>query len=163
MRKLIALLFISANTLGAATFWGATGTAAADASSSTFIPLTAKFRACDFTWAVNVATNGVGTGHSVISRTGNDVVAQVQIEAAAPGAHYNVRLIQSPRTSPGCGAGDPGVTAGGIDTDGSGAGSVTVQGALATGTTGVWVFVDRPSPHSQRPIDFFTSEIITPI
>ncbi|WAJ44593.1 hypothetical protein OK015_26360 [Mycobacterium sp. Aquia_216] len=165
MRKITALFFIGANILGTAIFWSATGVATADASSAgTPVPLTPKFRACDFTWAVNVPTFGKGSGHTVISKAAsNNVVAQVQLIAAEPQTHYNVRLIQSPRTSAGCGAGDAGVTAGGIDTDGSGAGAVTLQNAIAANSTGVWVFVDRPSPHSQTPIDFYTSEIITAI
>jgi hypothetical protein len=135
-----------------------------DATAGTLVPLTPKFRACDFTWAVNVPTFGKGSGQAVISKAAsNNVVAQVGLIAAEPQTHYNVRLIQSPRTSPGCGAGDTGVIAGGIDTDGSGAGTVTLQNPLAANTTGVWIFVDRPSPHSQTPIDFYTSEIITPI
>ncbi|WP_083743370.1 hypothetical protein [Mycobacterium rhizamassiliense] len=145
-------------------FWGNAGIAAADASSGAFVPLTPKFRACDFTWATNVATNGTGSGRTAISKAGsNKVVAQVQLIAAQPQAHYNVRLIQSPSPTAGCGAGDAGVTAGGFDTDGSGAGALTLQSTISSNTTGVWVFVDRPSPHSQTPIDFFTSEIITPI
>jgi hypothetical protein len=165
MRKIPALLFIGANILGTAAFCGATGIATADASSGgSLVPLTPKFRACDFTWALNVPTMGKGSGQTVISRAGsNKVVAQVQLIAAEPGAHYNVRLIQSPRTSAGCGAGDAGVAAGGIDTDGSGAGTVTVEGPIAANSTGAWVFVDRPSPHSQTPIDFYTSEVVTPI
>ena len=165
MRKITALLFIGANMLGMATFWGTAGIAAADASSAgTLVPLIPKFRACDFTWAINVPTNGIGTGQTVISKAApNKVVAQVQLAAAEPQAHYNVRLIQSPRTSAGCAAGDPGVTVGGIDTDGTGAGTLTLQDTISANTTGVWVFIDRPSPHSQRPIDFYTSEIITPI
>ncbi|MCV7031866.1 hypothetical protein [Mycobacterium sherrisii] len=165
MRKISTVILLGANLLGTATVWGLTGVAAADSSAAgKFVPVTAKFRACDFTWAINVPTNGTGTGHAIIGRgASNEVVAQVQLAAAEPQAHYNVRLIQSPRTSPGCAAGDPGVAVGGIDTDGSGAGTVTVRGGIAAGTTGVWVFVDRPSPHSQRPIDFYTSEIITPI
>lgn len=165
MRKITTAVLLGANLLGTATVWGLTGVAAADSSGAgKFVPLTPKLRACDFTWAVNVPTDGVGTGHTVISTgASHEVVAQVQLAAAEPQAHYNVRLIQSPRTSPGCAAGDPGVATGGIDTDATGAGTVTVQGGIAAGTTGVWVFVDRPSPHSQRPIDFYTSEIITPI
>lgn len=165
MRKIIALLFVSANMLAAATIWGATGVAAADANSAgSLVPLTPKFRACDFTWAVNVPTMGKGSGQAVISKAAsNKVVAQVQLIAAEPQAHYNVRLIQSPRTSAGCGAGDIGVTAGGIDTDGTGAGTMTLEGAISANSTGVWVFVDRPSAHSQTPIDFYTSEIVTPI
>jgi hypothetical protein len=151
--------------IGTAAFWGATGVAAADASSAgTLVPLTPKFRACEFTWAVNVATNGKGSGQTVISKAApNKVIAQVELAAAEPQAHYNVRLIQSPRPGAGCAAGDAGVTAGGLDTDGSGAGTVTLQDTISTNTTGVWVFVDRPSPHSQRPIDFYTSDIIAPI
>ena len=165
MRKITALLLAGANMLGAAAFWGAMGVAAADASSSgTVVPLIPKFRACDFTWAINVATNGVGTGQTVISKTAsNQVVAQVQLFAAEPQAHYNVRLIQSPRPSAGCAAGDAGVTASGIDTDGTGAGALTLQATISANMTGVWVFIDRPSPHSQRPIDFYTSEFITSI
>jgi hypothetical protein len=164
MRRITALLFVGVNVLGTAAFWSATGIAAADVSSAGFVPLTPKFRACDFTWATNVATNGVGTGHTVISKAApNKVVAQVQLAAAEPQAHYNVRLIQSPGISAGCAAGDPGVSVGGIDTDGTGAGAVTLQDTVSANTTGVWVYVDRPSPHSQRPIDFYTSEIITPI
>ncbi|MEM6110417.1 hypothetical protein AAHS21_29985 [Mycobacterium sp. 050272] len=165
MRRSIALLCVGANMLASATFWGATGVATADSSSGgSFVPLTPKFRACDFTWAVNVPTMGKGSGQAVISRAAsNKVVAQVQLIAAEPGAHYNVRLIQSPRTSAGCGAGDVGVSAGGLDTDGSGAGTTTLEAPLAANSTGVWVFVDRPSPHSQTPIDFYTSEIVTPI
>ncbi|WAC92343.1 hypothetical protein [Mycobacterium sp. Aquia_213] len=165
MRKITALLFVGANMVGTAMFCGATGVAAADASSGgSVVPLTPKFRACDFTWAVNVPTYGKGSGQTVISRAAsNKVVARVQLIAAEPQAHYNVRLIQSPRTSAGCGAADAGVTAGGIDTDGSGAGTVTLDGPIAANSTGAWVFVDRPSPHSQTPIDFYTSEIIASI
>ena len=165
MRKFTALLFVSAIILAAAAFWDATGVAGADSNAAgALVPLTPKFRACDFTWATNVATNGTGSGHTVIGKAGsNKVVAQVQLIAAQPQAHYNVRLIQSPRPSAGCGAGDAGVVAGGIDTDGAGAGTLTLQGTISANSTGVWVFVDRPSPHSQTPTDFFTSEIITPI
>jgi hypothetical protein len=164
MRRITALLLFGVNIIGAATFWGMTGVAAADASSTgAIVPLTPKFRACDFTWAVNVPTMGKGSGQTVISKSASTVVAQVSLIAAEPQAHYNVRLIQSPRTSAGCGAADAGVAAGAIDTDGSGAGSVTLQNTIVANTTGVWVFVDRPSPHSQTPIDFYTSEIVTPI
>ncbi len=165
MRRIPAMSLVAADMLGTTLFCVATGVAAADANSGgSLVPLTPKFRACDFTWAVNVPTMGKGSGQAVIGRTGsNRVVAQVQLIAAEPGAHYNVRLIQSPRTSAGCGAADVGVTAGGIDTDGSGAGTATLEGPISANSTGVWVFVDRPSPHSQTPIDFYTSEIVTPI
>ena len=165
MRKITALLLIGANMLGASALWGAMGVAAADARSvGTVVPLIPKFRACDFTWALNVATNGKGTGQTVISKTApNQVVAQVQLLAAEPQAHYNVRLIQSPRPSVGCAAGDPGVSASGIDTDDTGAGTLTLQATTSANMTGVWVFIDRPSPHSQRPIDFYTSEFIASI
>ena len=87
----------------------------------------------------------------------------MQLIAAEPQAHYNVRLIQSPRSSAGCVAGDAGVTAGGIDTDGSGAGALTLQDTISANATAVWVFIDRPSPHTQTPIDFYTSEFIASI
>jgi hypothetical protein len=165
MRRITALLLVGTNLLGTAAFWSTPAVAAADSSSAgSFQPLIPKFRACDFTWAVNVPTFGTGRGQSVISKAApNKVVAQVELTAAEPQAHYNVRLIQSPRPGAGCAAGDAGVTAGGLDTDGSGAGTVTLQDTISANTTGVWMFVDRPSPHSQRPIDFYTSDIIAPI
>lgn len=160
MRRIIAPLFIGANMLVAAALWSPS----AGASAGALVPLTPKFRACDFTWATNVATNGTGTGHTVISKAApNKVVAQVQLLAAAPQAHFNVRLIQSPSPSAGCGGGDAGVTAGGIDTDGTGAGTLTLQDTISANSTGVWVFVERPSAHTQTPTEFYTSEIITPI
>jgi hypothetical protein len=165
MRRITALLFVGANVLAPAAFWGGTGVAAADASSAgTLVPLSPKFRACDFTWALNVPTNGKGSGQAVISKAGsNKVVAQVQLIAAEPQTHYNVRLIQSPRPSAGCVVGDSGVTAGGIDTDGAGSGTLTLQDAISANTTGAWVFIERPSAHSQSPIEFLTSDIIAPI
>jgi hypothetical protein len=59
--------------------------------------------------------------------------------------------------------GDSGVTAGGIDTDGAGSGTLTLQDAISANTTGAWVFIERPSAHSQSPIEFLTSDIIAPI
>jgi hypothetical protein len=38
-----------------------------------------------------------------------------------------------------------------------------VQGPIASGATGAWVIVERPSDHSQTPAEFYTSEYIAAI
>jgi hypothetical protein len=47
---------------------------------------------------------------------------------------------------------------GALDTDGAGVGNATVRDSLSSGTTGVWVFIRRPSPRSQSPAEFYTSD-----
>lgn len=63
MRRISAMSLVAANMIGTTLFCVATGVAAADANSGgSLVPLTPKFRACDFTWAVNVPTMGKGSG-----------------------------------------------------------------------------------------------------
>jgi hypothetical protein len=50
-----------------------------------------------------------------------------------------------------------------MDTDGAGNATVTIQDGIRSGTTGVWVIVERPDPHSQNPAEFYTSEFLAPV
>ena len=151
-------------SLGAPAVASASPTTADTASTSSVMPLSGKWRACDFTnlkWVPNpgyarpvahVGTDGAG-----------NVVATVDIATAQPNARYDVRIVQTPRPSSGCAAGAPGVLSGGLPTDGAGAGSVTIDGPVAPGATGAWVLVDLPSGSSQTPSEFYTSEFIAAI
>jgi hypothetical protein len=105
------------------------------------------------------------TVSSVIRVSGGAVAADVRLSNPdSPGTHYELRLIQAPRASNSlCGAGAPGVATGGLDSDGSGQASSTVQDSIRSGTTGVWVFVSRPSDSSQVPVEFYTSDFIAPV
>ena len=61
-----------------------------------------------------------------------------------PGMHYNVGVIEEPRPSSAtCGPGDPGTAFAGLDTDAAGVGTTTVQDTVRSGTTGVWVIIER--------------------
>ncbi|HEU4363313.1 MAG TPA: hypothetical protein VFR27_17650, partial [Mycobacterium sp.] len=101
-------------------------------------------------------------GSVVIRVNGNTVVAEVQfVNTRRPGTHYDVGLIQVPRsTSAPCGPGSPGTTFTGMDVDAGGRASATLQDTISSGTTGVWVKVQRPSPRSQDPIEFYTSSFL---
>jgi hypothetical protein len=57
----------------------------------------------------------------------------------------------------------PGVGTAGLDTDGAGAGAVTLQTPAPAGTTGAWVFLDRPGEYSQTPVEFYTSDFIADV
>jgi hypothetical protein len=93
------------------------------------------------------------------------VVAEVHLsDTPQPGTHYDVGLIQEPRPSSAtCGPGDPGTTFTGLDTDGAGNGTVTIQDSVRQGTTGVWVIVARPNGNSQNPAEFYTSDFVAPV
>ncbi|WP_407688556.1 hypothetical protein [Mycobacterium sp. HUMS_1102779] len=146
----------------AAALWTAGGEAAASpAGASTLVPLTQKFRACDFTPAINMQSKGHGTAHAVIGRDATQTVtAHVHLVAAEPGVHYTVRLIQAPSSSVSCTAGSAGVTTGVMDTDPTGTATLALRDALSPNTTGAWVFVERPSQNSQTPSEYYTSEFI---
>ena len=69
------------------------------------------------------------------------------------GTHYDVRLIQVPRASNSlCGSAGPGVAVGGLDSDGVGRATTTLQDSIRPGTTGVWVFIQRPTPITPVPV-----------
>ncbi len=131
---------------------------------SSAMPLSGKWRACDFTDLKWVPNPGYArpVAHVGTDAAGN-VMATVDIATAQPNAVYEVRVIETPRPSSGCAAGAPGVVTSGLQTDAAGAGSVTVVGPVATGATGAWVIVDLPSGSSQTPTEFYTSEFIASI
>jgi hypothetical protein len=137
-------------------------------SGPTTVALRGALKNCDFS---NVGTApvvpflGLGTGSALIHTAGSTVVADVQlVDTNEPGMHFDVGLIQVPRAaSATCGPGDPGTAYTGLDIADSGVGTVTIQDTIRQGTTGVWVVVQRPNPHSQAPAEFYTSEFVAPV
>ncbi|MCV7074646.1 hypothetical protein [Mycobacterium szulgai] len=148
---------------------GANFAAASPGSSGgTIVALRSAMRQCDFSrtnYAPMVPQPPLGTGSAIIHRSGSAVVAEVNlVNSADPGMHFDVGLIQAPRpSSSGCGPGSPGTAFTGLDIDGSGRGSVTIQDTIQQGTTGVWVIIERPNEHSQDPAEFYTSEFVAPV
>ncbi|MCV7099338.1 hypothetical protein [Mycobacterium palustre] len=140
----------------------------AAAANGTTVVLESKLRRCDFSLvseAAQVPFPALGSGSALIRTTGSTVTAEVRVAIPnRPGTHYDVGLIQEPRPSSAtCGPGDPGTAFTGLDTDGAGNAAVTIQDAVGSGTTGVWVIVERPDPHSQNPAEFYTSEFLAPV
>jgi hypothetical protein len=139
--------------------------APAGTNAGTTVPLRGILRACDFSPINGGAPRNNATASSVIRATGGTVSAEVHLaDASSPGTHYQVQLIQSPRASNSpCVSGGPGVAVGGLDTDGSGQATSTVQDSIQPGTTGVWVFIQRPGQFSQTPAEFYTSDFVASI
>jgi hypothetical protein len=134
----------------------ATSTGIANAASP--MPLTSQLRACDTTKLHWASATAYARMVADVTSSGSTVTAHVDAATAAPNAQYVVRVIQTPRASNGCAAGDPGVISGVLQTDAAGAGSVTLQGPIAAGKTGAWVAVDLPAEYSQTPTEFYTTE-----
>jgi hypothetical protein len=139
--------------------------AAASAAGGSPVPLRSIMRACDFNPLQWVGGVNRAAATSVISASGGTVTAEVHLsEPGSPGTHFNVSLIQAPRASNApCGAPGPGVAVGGLDTDGAGQATTTLQDRIQSGTTGAWVLIQRPSPYSQTPDEFYTSDFIAPV
>jgi hypothetical protein len=140
----------------------------ATADGGTTVVFDNYLRRCDFSKiasAPQVPRPMLGTGSAVIHAAGSKAVAEVQlVDAPEPGMHFDVGLIQIPRpASAGCGPGDPGTAFTGMDMDAGGRGTATVQDTIRSGTTGVWVIVQRPNPNSQNPAEFYTSEFVAPV
>lgn len=137
----------------------------ASASNGTVVPLRSVMRACDFNPLQWVGGVNRGAATSVIRGAGGTVTADVHLsEPGSPGAHFDVSLIQAPRgSSSPCGSGGPGVAVGSLDTDGAGQATTTVQDRIQSGTTGAWVLIQQPSPYSQTPVEFYTSDFVAPI
>jgi hypothetical protein len=138
------------------------------ANSNTRVVLDATLRDCDFSLARTapaIPRPMLGTGWVDIHHNGPSVVAEVHLDDPnEPGAHYTVGVIEEPRpSSASCGPGAAGTTFGGLDTDAAGVGSTTVRDGLQSGTTGVWVMIERPNPHSQDPAEVYTSEFLAPV
>lgn len=148
-----------------------TGTAAGAppgmTGAATRAPFSPARRACNFhnLGTTNFGAVGTGSGEALIHTSGNTVVAEVQF--ANPrflGVQYQVGLIQAPRPSaPGCGPGTPGTAYVDMIIDGAGRGTVTLQDQIRPGMTGVWLQIQRPSPHSQLPAEAYSTITITPI
>jgi hypothetical protein len=131
----------------------------ASADGGTFVPMGGNLRSCDFGRLPDFAPTNA-TASAVIHAGGGAVTADIHFaEASAPNAHYDVSLIQLPRpaTAP-CDGPGPGVAVGALNTDGGGVANTTVRDTLRSGTTGVWVFIRQPSPRSQSPAEFYTSD-----
>ena len=139
------------------------GIAAADGSTginaerATVVPLSQVLRRCDFSNETHVPGAGSGSAVSIISSTGSNVTAEVQMTTATPGIRYFVRLVETPPPTDRCRPGNPGVAAGTIDTDAGGNGTVTLQEGVLPGTTGAFVFIEGP------PGDFYSSDVLAPI
>lgn len=148
-----AALMVAGATFGSAT-----------AAAASPMPLSSKWRACDFSSQSWVDAVGNAQAVAFVGPAGDgSMVAKVEMATALPNARYDVRVIQAPRPSIGCGPGAPGVLTGSLQTNGVGTGSVTLTGPVASGKTGAWVFVEMPSPYSQTPAEFYTSGFIASI
>jgi hypothetical protein len=125
------------------------------------IPFTSALRRCDFSVLQYVSASGDGRPTAHIRTEGGQVVADVQLATARPNTFYDVRLIQAPLpSSANCRAGSEGTAAGPINTNGAGAGAITLRAPIRPGATGAWVSIERPQPFSQRPAEFYTSDRI---
>jgi len=133
-----------------------------NAERATLVPMSQVLRRCDQSDETHVPSIGHGTGVSIISSTGADVRADVSLQNATPDIRYFVRLIQVPPAASRCGAGDPGVAVGTLDTDDGGNGTATIQQAVLPGVKGAWVFIDGP-PGYGTSSDFFSSDFIAPV
>jgi hypothetical protein len=132
----------------------------ASAEAGTVVPMRGILRACDFSPIPDFASINNATAAATIHNAGGAVTADIHFaEAGNPNAHYDVSLIQLPRpsTAP-CEGPGPGVAVGSLNTDGVGVGNATIRDTLQSGTTGVWVFIRQPSPRSQSPAEFYTSD-----
>jgi hypothetical protein len=113
----------------------------AGTSGGTVVPLRSILRTCDFSPIPGGAAQSDATASAVIRATGGTVAAEVRLaNPGSLGTHYDVMLIQSPRPSNSpCGSAGP---------------------SIRPGTTGVWVFIQRPSQFSQNPAEFYTSDFV---
>jgi hypothetical protein len=161
-RKTTEALAVLVAAMSAAA-WSCGVAAAAPGGAGTVVPLKQLYRTCNFASSLSPAVTGHGIAEAEIKSASSTVTAQVHLTAAEPNTPYNVRLIQAPSSSPSCGPGDPGVTAGVLGTDALGAGSITLTTRVAGSATGVWVALDRPAAHAQTPSEYYTSDIIVPI
>jgi hypothetical protein len=121
-------------------------------------------RRCDFTLYQYAGPGYYGRPSGLLRTEGNDLVADIQFATGTPNTTYYVRLIQMPRASAGdCNVGTPGVSEAVLTTDAGGAGKTTVRSPIMSGATGVWFSLTRPSPYSQMPEEFYTTDAILPI
>ncbi|WNG85262.1 hypothetical protein C6A87_014910 [Mycobacterium sp. ITM-2016-00317] len=161
---LAALAAVTAAGFGLGPGPGGTGVAVAQPDLSAgpvMAPFSQTWRRCDFSKFAYTGPTAYGRMFGQFRVEGGELVADLQLATGKLNAPYDVRVIQMPRASASsCNAGDPGVLAATLFTDGAGSGSVTVRGPIAPGTTGVWASVTRPSPFSQTPEEFYTTDFV---
>lgn len=162
MQKLTQSIFISVAVLAPLLNMAILPFASA-APGDAVMPLTAEWRACDNTVVPYVNAVGYARATAYVGTTGSNVSATIDIDTALPNTRYDVRLIQTPRSSLGCGLGAPGVIVGSLQTDAVGHGSTTVAGPIQSGATGAWVSVERPAEYSQTPAEFYNSQYVMKI
>lgn len=158
----VAVVATSGSTLVGGS--AATAEAQPGAASSTVLPFGQTLRRCDFSEFEYVGGNGYGRATGLLRADGGGVVADIQFATGKPHTRYDVRLIQAPRSSArSCNAGEPGVVGAVLMTDGAGAGAVTVRAPVISGATGAWVSITRPSPYSQIPAEFYTTDFVAAV
>ncbi|MEZ0053355.1 hypothetical protein ABIA30_004384 [Mycobacterium sp. MAA66] len=138
--------------------------APASAAQTHRMTLFANMRSCSFQQVEYAKFAGMTSPLAAeITSDGHTAVARVDMTAGTVNAQYIVRLIPAPYAALGCGTGDPGITSSALNTDEMGVGSTTLQTAIAPGTTGMWIAVDRPSAHSQAPREFYSTNFIAAV
>jgi hypothetical protein len=139
-------------------------TGASGPGGGTVLPFSQILRRCDFSETDYNGPTGYARPLGTLRSDGSTLTADVQIATAVPNMHYDIRLIQVPRSSAAhCWGADPGVAQGSLDTDGTGAAAVTLQDTTEPGATGAWVFISRPDRFSQNPAEFYTTDLIAAI
>lgn len=141
------------------------GVGTANAEGGTFVAFTETYRRCDFSDTAHLAAKAFARPTAVVRTAGSDVIADVQLVLAIPDTPYDVRLIEAPRSSAStCNGGEPGVVAGVLMTDDSGAGSLTLREPIASGENGAWLSVSRPGDWGPAaPGEFYGTDFIVPI
>ncbi len=135
------------------------GVAVAAPAGAAVMPMTSIVRACDYSVAEYTWRTGYARAVAFVHPAAADSVAvDVQLQTAQPDTDYYVKVFQMPRGSADCG-----VASVRVRTDGAGAAYVTVTTPIDSGTTGVWVSVERPSPFSQQPAEVYTSDFIAKV
>lgn len=163
MRRTTLAAAAIAIACGSISAGGGAGFAAAQptATGPTVLAFGQALRRCDFTEFQYAGAGWYGRPTGELRLEGGEVVVDLQFATGVPNARYDVRLIQSPR--PGsiyCNPGDPGVAGAALFTDNGGAGATAVRAPVMPGATGAWVSITRPSPYSQQPDEFYTTDAI---
>ncbi|WP_299557178.1 hypothetical protein [uncultured Mycolicibacterium sp.] len=142
----------------------AAGVGQAEDGGGSRLALATVLRNCAHQDLGSHAPSGNGWALATVRSDGRTVTADVELAVGQRNTTYQVRLIQLPRpASAPCEPGDPGVTGGVLVTDFAGTGRTTVTGALMPGATGAWVKIELPSPYSQVPSEYYTSDGVAPV
>jgi hypothetical protein len=128
------------------------------------MPFAQALRRCDFSVFSYTGPAWYGRASGDLRVDGGEVVVDLRFATGVPNTRYDVKLIQSPRPEPlHCNPGDPGVTGAVLFTDNAGAAATTVRAPLMSGATGAWMSITRPSPYSQFPEEFYSSDMIVAV